>query len=151
MAGMGDLEGPARWEWSDAWVLTAIMAVDKEAGSTLTEIVAAADMINHAIVLESEIEPAVRKLSGAGLIRVRQGRFFLTEPGREMTAAGRGGFLQQADLAWQKLRGLPVSEHEWRLRPGELDEAVQAWSRRADELTAGRQRRTGNEPPAPAT
>jgi hypothetical protein len=30
------------WAWSDAWVLAAIMMTDKEGGSELTEVVAAA-------------------------------------------------------------------------------------------------------------
>lgn len=49
------------WLWSGAWILAAIMTVDSEDGAELADVVAAADGINHAIVMDSEVEPAVRK------------------------------------------------------------------------------------------
>jgi hypothetical protein len=55
---MSDGDHPRRWAWSDAWVLAAIMMVDQEGGSPLSDVVAAADAIDHAILMEIEVEPA---------------------------------------------------------------------------------------------
>ena len=56
------------WTFSDAWVLTAVAI--SEAPCALTDLVAAADGINHAILLDAEVERAVSKLMGSGLVDV---------------------------------------------------------------------------------
>jgi hypothetical protein len=127
---------PQAWLWSDAWVLAAIMMVDDEDGSPLADVVAAADAVNHAILLGSELEPAVRRLLGAGLIGTQQRRFFLTDAGRAMKAAKRGGLLGQVGYLLRALQRLPVSEHEWQLLPGELRQAADSWHKHAQQILA---------------
>lgn len=79
---VSDGDHPRRWAWADAWMLAAIMMVGKMGGGSLSDMAAAADAINQAILTESEVEPAVRRLLGANLIGTRQRRFFLTYAGR---------------------------------------------------------------------
>ena len=84
--GVGDncqmSEGePLQWLWSDAWVLAAIMMTQQEGGSSLTDVVAAADAINHAILMDNEVESAVRKLLGAELIATRPRISTVSVPG----------------------------------------------------------------------
>ncbi|RZU76580.1 hypothetical protein EV384_5246 [Micromonospora kangleipakensis] len=135
------MEGSAEWARSDAWVLAAIMVLDGDEGSSLTEVVAAGDAINHAILLENEIEQAVRRLRGVDLISTSQRRFFLTDSGRTMAARRRGGMIGQVDHLLTTLRRLPVREQEWHLEPGELREAVDGWHRRAEAIAKGGRRR----------
>jgi hypothetical protein len=125
---------PLQWVWSDAWVLAAIMMTQQEGGSSLTDVVAAADAINHAILMENEVESAVRKLLGAELIATQQRAFFLTESGEVMKAAKHGGLLGQVDQLLLALRRLPVAVREWKLQPGELRHAADAWNARAQQL-----------------
>ena len=125
---------PLQWVWSDEWVLAAIMMTQKEGGSSLTDVVAAADAVNHAILMGNEVESAVRKLLGAELIATRQRAFFLTEAGEVMKAAKRGGLLGQVDQLLLALRWLPVAVREWNLQPGELGHAADAWNARAQPL-----------------
>jgi hypothetical protein len=132
----------AAWTWSDAWVLAAIMVQGRD-DVELTDVVAAADAINHAILTENEVESAVRRLGGAGLIETRDRRFRLTEAGRDMAARRRGGMLSQVDDLLRRLRRLPVREAAWQLRPGELDAAARAWQQRAAQFINGRRRRPG--------
>ncbi|MBQ0906853.1 hypothetical protein [Micromonospora sp. U21] len=140
------MEGSAEWAWSDAWVLAAIMVLGRDEGSSLTEVVAAAHAINHSILLENEIEPAVRRLLGVGLFWTSHRRFFLTDAGRTMAAKRRGGMLGQVDHLLTTLRRLPVREQEWHLELGELREAVDAWRQGAEALaTGGRRRRPASE------
>lgn len=136
------------WSWSDAWVLAAIMMVDKDDGSPLTDVAAAADAVNHAILMESELEPAVRKLLGAGLIGTRERRFFLTVTGRAMQAAKRGGLFGLVGHLLRALQRLPVAEQPWTLRPGELRQAADCWSQRAQQILARsrRPRRSSGDP-----
>src|SRR5260370_40246 len=129
VVGVGDncqmSEGePLQWGWSDAWVLAAIMMTQQEGGSSLTDVVAAADAINHAILMENEVESAVRKLLGAELIATQQRAFFLTEAGEVMKAAKHGGLLGQVDQLLLALRRLPGFPRGWELSPSALPGAA---------------------------
>jgi hypothetical protein len=137
-------DDPDSWAWSDAWVLLAITLRDGGGGCSLTEVIAAADAINHAIPLDSELEQAARRLLGAGLVQVRDRRLFVTEAGRNLEAVrtdqarARGVLPGQVGRLLDDLQGLPVTEHDWALEPGELSQAVGAWHGRAERLIAGR-------------
>jgi hypothetical protein len=68
------------WVFADAWVLTAIGIAG--APCDLPRLIAVADGINHAILVNDEIEAALSKLSGTGLLRVNDDwTFALTETG----------------------------------------------------------------------
>ena len=58
-----------RFEYSDAWLLEAIkFSQNGDKGATLTDIIQAADYINHAIMTNSEFATGTRKLKSLGLI-----------------------------------------------------------------------------------
>jgi hypothetical protein len=79
------------WEFADAWVLTAV-AVSQRACS-LTELIEAAGMLNHALLLDAEVDSALRKLLGSELLNVTADlRFDLTPQGMAL-AEGRHGNL----------------------------------------------------------
>lgn len=114
----------AGWAWSDAWVLAAIMLTGMDDGATLADVVAAADAINHAILTEDEVQSAVRRLLGAGLITTSRRRFSLTDSGRSLARDRRVGMLDQVDRLLGALHELPVQEEPWQPEPGELRAAV---------------------------
>ena len=55
------------WVFADAWVLTAIAVSTRPC--SLTDIVAAGDGLNHALLLDAEVDGALGKLQGSGLRR----------------------------------------------------------------------------------
>jgi len=56
----------AQWTVSDAWVFSSIEGTGPDDGYTLTQIIAKADGINHAILTEAEFTQAVSRLAAAG-------------------------------------------------------------------------------------
>jgi hypothetical protein len=58
-----------KFGYSDAWLLEAIkLSETRDKGATLTDIIQAADYINHAIMTNSEFATGTRKLKNLGLI-----------------------------------------------------------------------------------
>ena len=81
------------WVFADVWAFAAIGVYSRPC--SLTEVVASADWINHAILLEDEVESALGKLAGAGLVRVLEGWLFdLTDQGTELWSEAVGHTLQ---------------------------------------------------------
>src|SRR5690349_13482598 len=74
--------GAGGWNWNDAWIfVSAVIAERLErdralhaalpvSGATLTDLLAAADFLHHSVPTRAELEESVRRLAGAGLIRV---------------------------------------------------------------------------------
>ena len=77
------------WALSDVWMLRSI----GPAGSSLRQVIAAADYLNHAIPREDEFVAAVGRLAAAGLVEfdAAADRYALTATGRA-SAAHRGTF-----------------------------------------------------------
>lgn len=55
--------------WSDAWLFQAIILASHEKPASLTDILAAADGVNHAMPTDDELHGAFVRLSRGGLIR----------------------------------------------------------------------------------
>lgn len=73
------MSGPARqftYKAADAWVLLAIVYAGRDGGAALSEVIGAADYINHAILTYGEIQNALFKLTSDGFVREEGGRFF---------------------------------------------------------------------------
>lgn len=114
------------WTWSDAWFFEAVAwAEPADGGADLSQVVAAADAINHAVLGRDEIEGAIHRLTGAGLLMVLARRLTLTARGHALRrpAMSRGVFDRMTWLELQ-LRRMPlaqgapewaVAEDEWRL------------------------------------
>jgi hypothetical protein len=74
------------WSWSDAWVLTAAYVIARNPVS-LSDLVAAGDYINHAILTDEELEHAFTRLTAAGLVEVTGDAVLLTEDGLALCRA----------------------------------------------------------------
>ena len=123
---------PDQWDISDAWLLAAIaIAPASEAGegASLRAVISAADGINHAIPSESEVELALRRLMGAGLILVDDGaeRITLTGAGWQVRGRWRQGLFGWMEALPPALRrhGTPRAA-QWSLPPGAYENAVRA-------------------------
>jgi hypothetical protein len=89
-----------RFQKTDAWIFLSINNL--EGGISLEDFVAKADWINHAIPSKEEIEGAINRLSGAGLVRFENRRFIFTDSGKELYErihSKRGSML----TLWDKL------------------------------------------------
>jgi hypothetical protein len=80
------------WVLSDAVVLaTARLSGTPDAPASLPELIANADAVFHLIPSADEIEGALSRLVGAGLVTVADLGIFVEPLGRELVARARGG------------------------------------------------------------
>ncbi|MBX6723601.1 MAG: hypothetical protein IRY92_10260 [Dactylosporangium sp.] len=126
-----------QWALSDAWVFSSIEGTSPDDGYTLTQIIAKADGINHAILTEAEFTQAVSRLVAAGLIGAQPeaDRYWHTEAGRtlyrqRMKRRGLFGWIDAIPPALRRL-GEP-QDMPWSLPAGVFDRATQQWLQRAD-------------------
>ena len=115
----------------DGWILVAI-AWAQDSGGTLEAVVEAADTINHAIPLASEIEGCVNRAVARGVLMVANDRFVLSEGAKAMLAdaARRMKKLEQCEAAAQYLQSLAATKAPaWRLDPSHLDAAIDAYQK----------------------
>jgi hypothetical protein len=71
-----------RFKHSDAWIFLSLNNV--EGGTSLEDLIAKADWINHAIPTEAEVEGAINRLAKAGLVDFQNSNLFLTHAGKEL-------------------------------------------------------------------
>jgi hypothetical protein len=71
------------WAWSDAWVLTAACICETDPVK-LVQLIEAADYINHAILLDEEINDGLVRLSAAGFVRLDGNDIAVTDQGRRL-------------------------------------------------------------------
>jgi hypothetical protein len=91
MRGTGDVPDPV-WVLSDAVVLaTARLSGTPDAPAGLPELIANADAVFHVIPTADELEGALSRLLGAGLVTVGDLGIFVEPLGRELVARARGG------------------------------------------------------------
>jgi hypothetical protein len=125
-----------QWILSDAWVFSSIEGTGPGDGYTLTQIIAKADGINHAILTEAEFTQAVPRLVAAGLIDAHPeaDRYWHTAAGQalyrqRMKRRGLFGWIDAIPPALRQL-GEP-QDTAWSLPAGVFDRAVQEWHQRA--------------------
>ena len=120
------------WVFADAWVLAAIGGYARPC--SLREVIGAADWINHAILLASEVEPALGKLAHAGLVRVLDDwTFELTDEGLEVWSEGTGHDLLGRVVALQEqLSAFEPGTARIRLPQGAMERAVEEYLSRPD-------------------
>jgi hypothetical protein len=119
------------WAFADAWVLTAVAISQRPC--SLTEMVETADGINHAILLDGEVEGAVGRLLGSGLLDVTpELAFDLTPTGSALVSRRQGSLFAQVDSVLSLLASVAVHDHEFALPPGAMREAVGAYLARSN-------------------
>jgi hypothetical protein len=114
------------WEPADAWVLASIGVFQRPC--TLTEVVAAGDWMNHAVLTEPEVEGALTRLVGSGLVRVYEDwTLELTDEGASLFSAEVRSIQTQLDLIEDGLAGRDPEPARVRLPAGAFAAAVAAY------------------------
>jgi hypothetical protein len=77
------------FEWSDAWILAAVIwASDGEAPVPLWRLIAIADALNKAILSRDELEVGIGRLARAGYVRAAPDGFEATPTALALKAPG---------------------------------------------------------------
>src|SRR4051812_29811218 len=85
------------WNFADTWVLASIGVYQRRC--TLLELIAAGDWMNHAVLEWSELDVALGKLAGSGLVRIFDDwTFELTDEGTSLFAAENRSIKKQLEL-----------------------------------------------------
>jgi hypothetical protein len=123
--------------WSDAWLLLAAGITSSTGSSTLTQVIGAADGIQHAIMTKEELVGGIRRLTRAGYMTFEGGAFTLTESGRDIikrtTRYGQSYLRQQeaVERLLQRQRTLAENGDEGDdselLTDAEYDQAIHAY------------------------
>jgi hypothetical protein len=83
------VRGPAlnaEWQEADSWILLAAIYNRQFSPIDLSQIIAAADYINHAIPTLEEIHGAINRLQAARLIKTKHDVFYVTDKALELMA-----------------------------------------------------------------
>jgi hypothetical protein len=93
------------WVFADTWVLAAIGVYQRRC--SLLEMLAAGDWMNHAVLEEQEVNEALTKLVGAGLVRIFDDwTFELTDDGGSLFSADVRSIEKQLDIIGTALSDL---------------------------------------------
>ena len=116
------------WVFADTWVLAAIGVYQRPC--TLLEVIGAADWINHAVLVEDEVQSALGKLAGAGLVRVYDGwTFDLTDEGASVWSEGASDLQGQLELIDAQLSAFEPGTSLVKLPRGFMEQALADYRR----------------------
>jgi hypothetical protein len=96
----------------------------------LVDVIAAADGINHAVLMDTELETAISRLAGSDLVAIGAGPSFqLTERGADLLRRRRGDLFTQVSSVLGLLAGIDLRSEAWQLPPAAMKDAVNAYLR----------------------
>ncbi|KXK61395.1 MULTISPECIES: hypothetical protein [Micromonospora] len=133
--------GENGWRWTDAWIFVSLVIASgagrhrraattrRPEGVRLADVLSTADHLNQAIPQRHEVEEAVRRLVGSGLVSVTDGWFRITPDGerlwRTRPSAGLGTTVDKMQGVLSR-RQAPGAV-EWDLDEAEHAAAVQEY------------------------
>lgn len=119
----------SQWSHSDSWVAGAIAWANASGEVNLYRVILGVDGLNKVLITRTELEQAIRRLCGAGLLAVEGETFRLTAAGEALTAPDDGRHDGSSfGIIFTRLERLPLVEREWNL-DNELYEAAVATHR----------------------
>ncbi|SCG42091.1 hypothetical protein GA0070609_1123 [Micromonospora echinaurantiaca] len=133
--------GESGWRWSDAWIFVSLVIASgagrhrrspssrRPEGIRLTDVLSTADHLNQAIPERHEVEEAVRRLVGAGLVDVADGWFRITPDGERLwRTRPSAGLATTVDTVQGVLsRRQPPVSADWHLDEADHAAAVQEY------------------------
>ncbi|SBT44609.1 hypothetical protein [Micromonospora auratinigra] len=137
--------GENGWRWTDAWIFVSLVIASgagrhrrsattrRPEGVRLADVLSTADHLNRAIPEREDVESAVRRLVGAGLVSVSDGWFRITEDGERLwRSRPRAGVGTMVDTVQGVLvRRHTPGESDWRLHEDDHAAAVQEYAVRS--------------------
>ncbi|MEV4482287.1 hypothetical protein [Micromonospora coxensis] len=134
--------GENGWRWTDAWIFVSLViasgagrhrrAADsrRPEGVRLADVISTADHLNQAIPDRDDVETAVRRLVGAGLVSVSDGWFRITPDGerlwRTRPSAGVGTTVDTVQGVLVRRHHAP-GDADWHLAEDDHAAAVQEY------------------------
>lgn len=136
--------GAGGWHWNDAWIfVSAVIAERLERdramhaalpiiGATLADVLAAADFLHHSVPSRAELEDAMRRLAGAGLITIDDDMVEVAPAGEQLWRTRPFSGLSSAvvTLQTQLNRSSTPGEYDWTLDDRTYATAVREYSLR---------------------
>jgi hypothetical protein len=130
------------WQWNDAWIfVSAVIAERLErdralhaslpvTGASLADLLAAADFLHHAVPSRDELEFAMRRLSGAGLLRVEDDVIEVAPEGEQLWRTRPFSGLSSAVMTLQAQlnRASTPGAGDWTLDEQTYNTAVREYS-----------------------
>lgn len=126
---------------SDSWLLLSVIYASRETpAATLTDIIAAADYINHAIITRGELETGFARLVSAGYLKQTANGFSTSDAVKSFWQA-TGYKQRQALKAWDAVTAfigappwapgpLPDTTEEYYVSSADYEAAVEAYQQR---------------------
>jgi hypothetical protein len=127
--GMSDVPEPPTWSFSEAWLLTAVGQFGGR-GCSLSEMIGAADALNHDIPTEEQAAASLGRLAASGLIETHHAHYRVTKAGRLVYKQRRGGMFELSGSVLNALRPVPCVEGEVDFTPGQFQAAYDEYARR---------------------
>jgi hypothetical protein len=132
------------WHWNDAWIfVSAVIAERLErdralhaalpvTGASLADVLAAADFLHHSVPSREELESSVRRLAGAGLLRIEDDLVEVAPAGEQLWRTRPFSGLSSAvvTLQAQLNRASEPGDSEWTLDEQTYNAAVREYSLR---------------------
>lgn len=135
----------AGWEWSDAWVFVSVVIgggsgrhlraanTRRPEGVALADLLATAAHLNDTIPTRDDVEVAIHRLSGAGLVTVADGFFGLTQMGERLwRGRPRTGLATAVDTIQgvlnRSIRPGPPANTTWTLGEDDYAAAVREYT-----------------------
>ena len=122
------------WVFADTWVLAAIGVYQRRC--SLLEVLAAGDWMNHAVLEEQEVNDALSKLVGAGLVRIYDDwTFELTDDGASLFSADSRSIEKQLEIIETGLSDLEPVRAKVTLPKGVMAQALADYREHGEEST----------------
>lgn len=136
--------GAGGWNWNDAWIFVSTVIAERlerdralhaalpVTGATLADVLAAADFLHHSVPSRAELQEAVRRLAGAGLIIVDDDLVEVAPAGEQLWRTRPFSGLSSAvvTLQAQLNRATAPGDSDWRLDEQTYTAAVREYSLR---------------------
>src|SRR5688572_19487464 len=104
----------SQWSKSDSWVAAAIAWASASGEVNLYRTILGVDGLNKVLITRTELEQAIRRLCGAGLLVVEGETFRLTAAGEALTACDEGVHSgAPIPTIFTRLERMPFAEREW--------------------------------------
>ncbi|GAA2467004.1 hypothetical protein [Winogradskya humida] len=136
--------GAGGWHWNDAWIFVSTVIAERlerdralhaalpVTGASLADVLAAADFLHHSIPSRTELEEALRRLAGAGLLTIDDDIVEVAPAGEQLWRTRPFSGLSSAvvTLQTQLNRAATPGESEWNLNETTYNAAVREYSHR---------------------
>ncbi len=88
--------GADSWQWNDAWVFVAAVIAERLerdralhaalpiTGASLADVLSAADFLHHNVPSRDDLQEAIRRLAGAGLLEVQDDTVVVATAGEQL-------------------------------------------------------------------